>query len=133
MKTFLSLTLVGALLAFCCLAGCNTTDDSLSEVVVRDTWKVDTFLDNGDDHTDDFDGYLFVFLDGGAVTATRLGVDVHGTWDAQDGDRRFSLFFATGFPLNGLSERWIVDSFDSGEVRLHKSTEALTQLRLKKR
>ncbi|MBF6608836.1 MAG: hypothetical protein ITG00_08875 [Flavobacterium sp.] len=119
MKKFFQLAGI-AFLAF----GCSSDDDStvfidpiqVSNTVTSGTWRITSFIEDGNDETNHFTGYDFTFNLNGELTATN-GTDTHaGSWDLttensnddspSGSDIDFEIMFAAPPEFTDLNEDW---------------------------
>src|SRR6056297_927192 len=73
------------------------------------TWRITSFIDSGEDETNDFNGFNFTFETNGTVTATNGVTTYAGTWsvtgdssssnDDDDGSNDSDLDFNISFPV----------------------------------
>ncbi len=119
------------LLAATAFSSCSKDDDddildintqSLSTLVLEDTWKVTYFFDDDDgDETAQFNGYTFTFTTQGSVTATRNGNTDTGIWLVRQDDGRTELeidFNDDDDPLDELDEDWGVTELTPNRIKL---------------
>ena len=50
------------------------------------TWIISSYVDSGQDETNDYNGYEFTFAANGTVTATNGTTTYNGTWSVSDSD-----------------------------------------------
>ena len=87
--------LIAALSLF--VVACDSSDDSnddnnnnsnsadlTSEIMEQGDWQITYFNDSGEDQTNDFNGYTFVFNADGTVVASNSNQTVNGTWNIFD-------------------------------------------------
>ena len=107
-------------------------DDDLTDTITRGTWRVDYFIENGDDHTSLFSGYVFTFLADGTVTVTRPGAPPPvGYWNEYNNGTRIELDFGGGFPLEKLTDDLGHRPIQDDELNFHELDAPSTQLRLR--
>lgn len=85
-----------------------------------DAWSVSSFIDAGDDDTNDFANTTFTFNADGTVLAQRFSQQRTGQWAAGEDDGVFELMIQFSGPalLNELNEDWKVAGFSSEELQL---------------
>lgn len=130
------------LLAACILlagmAACSDDDNSKSNIngnatavannLKSGTWKVTSFVEEGDDETSNFEGYNFTFGTNGVLTATN-GTDTYaGTWsvydddnsddDSVDSDIDVDINFTAPANFADLSDDWDVLARTGTELKL---------------
>lgn len=79
------------------VVACDSSDDSnddnnnnsnsadlTSEIMEQGDWQITYFNDSGEDQTNDFSGYTFVFNTDGAVVASNGTQTIDGTWNIFD-------------------------------------------------
>lgn len=146
MKTnFLKLALVFSMvLAF---ASCNKDDssndsstpnetsaDQTSQIAETGTWRITSFIDSGQDETNDFTGFEFSFNEDGTLTATKGNITISGSWSVIDDssnsssdddgnstdDDDFNIFFAVSedSDFEDLNDDWDFISVSSSKIEL---------------
>ena len=131
---FLSLTL------FIGLLSCNSDDDRNStpnpnnnalQVVATMTsgnWRITSFTEDSDDHTDDFAGFTFTFGNTGVLTATNGSSNRVGAWsvtsddnsndDNSNSDLDFNISFVAPADFAELTEDWHILERTDTKLRL---------------
>lgn len=89
----------------------------LSTVLVDGLWTVSSYLDDGNDETNDYNGFNFDFASDGVVIADN-GTATNGTWAAQNGDNKLVLDFGAIMPLDELNDDWDVISVSDTQIQL---------------
>ena len=87
--------LIAALSLF--VMACDSSDDSnddnnnnsnsadlTSEIMEQGDWQITYFNDSGEDQTNDFNGYTFVFNTNGTIVASNGTQTIDGTWNIFD-------------------------------------------------
>ena len=120
---------------------CSTDDDSnnsgnnaqlIAQISVNmssGSWRISSFIDSGQDETNDFNNYDFTFGAGGTLTATNGTDTLMGTWsitddsssdDSSDDDVDFNIFFPVPDtnPFEDLNDDWDVVSYTSTSIQL---------------
>jgi hypothetical protein len=114
---------------------CSSDDDSssssadVSQVVntVSDgTWRVTLFDEDGNDHTNDFNGYNFTFGESNVLTATNGSTTITGYWsvtnsssnDDSPSDVDFNILFTSPSDFAELSEDWHILERTPTKIRL---------------
>jgi hypothetical protein len=107
------------------LFSCKKSSDSLTPENVggnlqAGTWRITSFVDQGQDESNHFLGYNFTFAANGSVTATNGTVNATGTWGAQldDGVSKLILYFVSPFDFQDLSDDWHVVESSNTRLRL---------------
>jgi len=121
--------LVLALLLIASLCGCpNNNNDDLTDIITTGTWRVSYYINNGDEDTSLFHGYVFSFKPDGTVSVTRPSLPVApGTWNEHDNNTRFDLDFGAAGLLERLNEDWVVASVDDNVILLNEPGRPLNQ------
>ena len=89
----------------------------LSSVLVDGSWTVSSYLEDGNDQTNDYEGFTIVFDADGSVTATN-GSITNGTWSAQNGDNKLVLDFGVTIPLDEFNDDWDVIAVSDMQIEL---------------
>jgi hypothetical protein len=109
------------------LVSCNSDDDSNSNnntVIVQleasiktGTWRVSSFVEDGNNQTHHFTGYAFTFSENGTVSATNGTNTVSGTWttssSSSSGSKFILNFNASSGPFEEISEDWRIENVTS--------------------
>lgn len=88
-----------------------SNDNTLGNIdLTGSKWVVSKCVKDGQDIGSDFADYVFDFIDGGLVTATKGGLVIKGNWSKiQDsGKTKFIINFANPDSFREISEDWIV-------------------------
>lgn len=123
----------------CCLVStsCSNDNDNSSEtannatevqqlmdIAISGNWIISSFIDSGDDETDHFNGYSFVFNSDGTIIAENGTETIHGSWSVTDdnsssnNDIDFNIFFASPPDFEELSEDWHITTYTSTKIEL---------------
>ena len=89
----------------------------LSSVLTDGLWTVSSYLDDGNDETNDYNGFTFDFASDGVVIADN-GTATNGTWAAQNGDNKLVLDFGAMMPLDEFNDDWDVISVSDTQIEL---------------
>lgn len=89
----------------------------LGTVLVDGFWTVSSYLDDGNDETNDYNGFTFDFEADGSVVADN-GSATNGTWASQNGDNKLILDFGDMMPLDEFNDDWDVISVSDTQVEL---------------
>lgn len=82
----------------------SSSADQTTEIVAGDVWIITSFIDSGDNETNNFTGYEFTFNADGTLVASNGSNTVTGTWSITDSnsssdddgnieDDDFNIFF----------------------------------------
>lgn len=116
------------------LTGCTkwqSNQKQITKISTDGTWVVSSYIDDGDDETNDYATYRFVFLADGTLNATDLlssnSNPYTGTWSITDSnstdddsldDLDFNINFNQNNVLNELSDDWDIISYTDTEIKL---------------
>lgn len=116
------------------LTGCTkwqSNQKQITKISTDGTWIVSSYIDDGDDETNDYATYRFVFLADGTLNATDLlssnSNPYTGTWSITDSnstdddsldDLDFNINFNQNNVLNELSDDWDIISYTDTEIKL---------------
>jgi hypothetical protein len=124
MKNAISILLFAVVLM---AASCSKDDDNNSSVssqvatsVQSGTWRITSYVDNGNDETSDFSSFTFTFSSGGTLNVVGGAITASGTWATgiDDSKNKLVLFFASPALLAEISEDWEIISHSSAQVNL---------------
>lgn len=79
-----------SLMSSTCSSGDSPSNDNSQEIIEIEntaesgTWIISSYVDSGQDETNDFNGYVFTFAANGTVTATNGTTTYNGTWSVSD-------------------------------------------------
>ena len=132
-------TLVFALSLFV-LFGCKKDDNSndnssifasITTDIVKDTWKITFYADDGVDETSRFTSYTFTFKQDGTVDAANDLLTETGTWSYEDSsndssdddgidlDEELLLLFPGSNVLDEISDDWHITSANATSIVLY--------------
>ena len=115
-----------SLLVLITLGSCNkdkileNIPETLSENVIKGSWKITYYWDSDKDETSHFSGYNFTFEAGGVLKATNGTNDYLGTWSTGTDDSHTELVISFLSPLDfeELSDDWEVIEFSKVLIKL---------------
>lgn len=109
----------------------QSNQKQITKISTDGTWIVSSYIDDGDDETNDYTNYRFVFLEDGTLNATDLlssnSNPYVGSWsltdsNSSDDDSLDDLDFNINFNLNNvldeLSDDWDIISYTDTEIKL---------------
>lgn len=120
---------------------CETDDDvvvdnsqtiaEITDIAETSTWRITSYVDSGQDETNDFNNYNFTFAANGTVTASNGTDQVQGTWSVtddsnsnddsnSDDDIDFNISFSVPSNSNffDLNDDWDIISYSSTTISL---------------
>ena len=123
------------LLTLFIFASCSSDDDSVSdnntqgpnaniETTIPGDYVITTFTVDGEDRSNDYNGFTFTYDGDGNVTAQNDILAEVGTWTyattTTDGElmENLELFFNNQEPFTDLSREWDIDAAISTTIRL---------------
>ncbi len=98
-----------SLISFNCSDDDGSSQNNSQEIAQIETtvesgnWIVTSYIDSGNDETNDFNNFTFTFGANGSLTATNGSTTYNGTWsvtdsnssdDSNDSDIYFNIFFS---------------------------------------
>lgn len=98
--------------------------ERIVSVITKDTWAVDSFLENGTDFTMEFEELVFNFDENGNFSAESGSNTISGNWEYKSLPFEGELFQIDGgvqVPGNKLSQLWEIKSVINKEVVLEFS------------
>jgi len=115
--------------------GINPNDNSQEIAEITSTaesgiWRITSYMDSGQDETNDFAGYNFTFGTDGVLTANNGSTTMTGTWSvtdsnssddsSSDDDIDFNMFFpvSDSNPFEDLNDDWDMVSHTSNRFEL---------------
>ena len=112
----------------------ETSADQTTQVAESGTWRITSFIDSGQDETNDFTGYSFSFNADGVLLATKGNETITGSWSVSDDssnsssdddgnstdDDDFNIFFAVSedSKFEDLNDDWDFISVSSSKIEL---------------
>lgn len=103
--------IIGILLIGLIFLSACSNDNTLGNIDLKGSkWVVSKCVKDGQDIGSEFADYVFDFIEGGVVTATKGGLVIKGNWSKiQDsGKTKFIINFANPDYFREISEDWIV-------------------------
>ncbi len=90
------------------------------------TWRITSYVDSGQNETNDYTGYNFTFNVDGALMASDGSNTINGTWSVTDdsdiddnsNDIDFNIFFSTPPNFEELSDDWDIVSTSQTKIEL---------------
>ena len=88
------------------------------------TWRITSYVDSGQDETNDFNGYTFTFGSDGTLTAENGTNTMTGTWSVTDDSSSSDIDFNIFFPVpdtndfEDLNDDWDIVSSMSTKLEL---------------
>lgn len=131
MKRFNLLMIVGLLILSSCTKW-QSNQKQITKVSTDGTWMISSYIDDGNDETNDYASYRFEFLEDGTLNATDLlsssSTPYVGTWSITDSnssddddsldDLDFNIGFTSNSLLEDLTDDWDIISFSDTEIKL---------------
>jgi len=126
------ITLSFFLIAFSCTTDETVINDNSAEIkqindmVKSGTWSITSYIDSGNNETNDYTGYNFTFGDNGTLTASNGSNTVNGTWSVTDdsssdddsNDIDFNIFFSAPLNFEELSDDWDILTKSVSKIEL---------------
>jgi len=115
------------------LASCSKWSNSQKQInntALDGTWIISSYIDDGDDETNDFSTFRLDFLEDGILNGTDLlssnSNPYVGSWSISDSnsnddsleDLDFNMNFSVGNKLDDLSDDWDIISYTDTEIKL---------------
>jgi hypothetical protein len=115
---------------------CSSDDDSSSSsqdptpvinTATNGTWRVTSYVDSGNDETNNFTGYNFIFASSNVLSATNGTNTYTGTWsvtadnsndDSPSSDLDFNIAFASPANFADLTDDWDIVSYTATTISL---------------
>jgi hypothetical protein len=101
-----------------CSGGGNTTE--LTNILIDGQWFVQSYIDDGDDETNDYNGYALDFKLDGTVLAENSSNTINGTWNVVNSSNGLDvvLDFGTAIPFDEFNDDWDVTTYKNTRVEL---------------
>lgn len=101
-----------------CSGGGNTTE--LTNILIDGQWLVASYIDDGDDETNDYNGYALTFNADGSVLAVNSNNTISGTWSVVTSGSGLDVIldFGTAIPFDELNDDWDVVTYTTTRVEL---------------
>jgi hypothetical protein len=103
----------------------------IENTAVSGSWTISSYVDSGQDETNDYNGYTFTFNDDGTVVATNGGNTINGTWSVTDNsnsnddsnsvdDIDFNISFSvpTTSVFYDLNDDWEIVTYSNNTISL---------------
>ncbi len=101
---------------------------ALQNSVESGTWRITRFVDDGEDETSNYEGFVFTFGADGSIVADNGTTSFNGTWrveldddddlDDLDDLELYITFSTSDEAIDELSEDWYVLEFSDNRIRL---------------
>lgn len=101
--------------------------DLVEQIAENGNWRITSFIDSGDDETNDFSGYTFQFNAGGTLVASNGTTTLSGNWSviddsnsSSDADDDFNIFFPVPDTndFEDLNDDWDIVSVSNNKIEL---------------
>lgn len=101
-----------------CNGGGNTTE--LTNILKDGQWYVQSYIDDGDDETNDYNNYTLAFNSDGTVIATNNSNTISGTWSVVNSSNGLDVIldFGTAMPFDEFNDDWDVVIYTTTKVEL---------------
>jgi hypothetical protein len=113
--------------------GCDESDDpapyntqAIEDNMNSGTWRISSFIDSGQDETNDFNSYNFMFGTDGTLTASNGSTTYTGTWSVTDSnsgddspeDFDFNIYFNLTNDFEDLNDDWDIENYTTTSIEL---------------
>ncbi len=96
---------------------------SITQQVIKGSWKVNCFSNNTTDNTCNFKDYVFTFNPNGIVTATKDGINYTGGWIEDYIEQKITISFkGSNTILSGLNNYWNITAVTDAGISFEKSS-----------
>lgn len=101
-----------------CSGGGNTTE--LTNIFIDGQWFVQSYIDDGDDETNDYNSYVLTFNADGSVLAVSSNNTISGTWSVVISSNGLDVLldFGTAIPFDEFNDDWDVVTYTNTRVEL---------------
>jgi hypothetical protein len=105
----------------------NSKNNIETFLIEESQWRVAQFIEDGENETDDFQGYLFSFDKNGEVVAAGNGNNIVGTYKVfkDDGKVELSMTFSAGYPFDELTDDWYYISRTENSIQFSDDGDVL--------
>ncbi|REJ80548.1 MAG: hypothetical protein DWQ44_06240 [Bacteroidetes bacterium] len=89
-------------------------------IIQSGQWRISLFMEDGNDETSHFSGYVFTFSSDGSAKAEKSGSRVNGSWSkgTDNSTPKLNLHFGNNDPWRELNEDWHILEENSSIIRL---------------
>ena len=134
---FLITLMIGLLVVTGCSSDDTTTIDNaalikqIEDTIESGTWHITSYVDSGQNETNDYTGYNFTFNANGTLTASNGSNTINGTWSVteddddsnddnsnDDNDVDFNISFTSPPNFEELSDDWDIMSISNTKMEL---------------
>ncbi len=84
--------------------GNSPNPQELIDIMTSGTWFVSSYIDDGDDETNDYVGYNYTFMNNNTVQATNGSQTVNGLWVVTVAGDELNFEFDMNRPINGTDD-----------------------------
>ncbi len=101
-----------------CNGGGNNTE--LTNILLNGQWYVQSYIDDGNNETNDYNGYKLTFKTDGSVIAENSNNTIIGTWNVVNSSNGLDvvLDFGSAIPFDEFNDDWDVDTYTSTKIEL---------------
>ncbi|MCI5081530.1 MAG: hypothetical protein MRY78_07565 [Saprospiraceae bacterium] len=103
------------------------TEPLATSLTSADGWRISLLVEDGENKTEDFSSYLFVFAENGVLTASKPGKSIRGTYWLyfDDGETELGMAFPDSYEFDELNDDWYLVSKDQNTIRFNDSGDVL--------
>ncbi len=98
------------------ISGCKKKDVPPPDFEIAGSWRVSYYHIGSVDHTNDFNGYSFVFNNDSSLVATHNSIVETGSWTYNSSTIQFEISIGSTAPLTQLSKSWLLILKSDGEL-----------------
>jgi hypothetical protein len=105
--------------------------ERITSVITKDSWKVISFVDNGEDVTSSFSDFVFVFDEDGTLSIEAENFSETGNWLYQGlpfKGELLSIAITDSGLLDSISEEWNIETLINTQVELFIDNENTNKL-----
>jgi hypothetical protein len=108
----------------------DVDDSNFATVLISGKWKIDSFIDEQFNRTNELTGYAFTFNSDKSVEAVKTTTTIPGVWetDGDSGELELLISMSGNDPFDDISEDWTVKEFTSTTIRLEKGDNDDTKI-----
>lgn len=103
----------------------DVDDSDFISILINGKWLVESFIDDGNDRTAGFTGYVFTFSSDKNVTAIKTSTTIPGIWNTSgdSGEIELLISMSGNDPFDDISEDWSVINYNTNSIRLEKGDD----------
>lgn len=102
-----------------------TASELTDDLTISSGLRVVQFIEDGQDETSDYSGFIFQFSDNGTVRASQGNIEISGTYRVfrDDGKTELAMIFPSDSILNEFTDDWYFSNKSNNQLTFEDNDE----------